>query len=125
MWSELRQWARALKRDTVAVYLAVRDERTPWLAKAIGIVIVAYALSPIDLLPDFIPVLGYLDDVLLIPVGLWIVIKLIPEPVMAECRLRADALPTRPVSGSAAIVIVGLWVGVAALAAWPLFSSRP
>ena len=61
----------------------------------------------------------------LIPVGLWIVIKLIPEPVMAECRLRADALPTRPVSGSAAIVIVGLWVGVAALAAWPLFSSRP
>lgn len=92
MWSELTNWARAIKRDTLATYFAVRDPRTPWFAKVVGFIVVAYALSPIGLIPDFIPVLGYLDDVILVPAGLWLVICLVPRPVMEECRTRAEVL---------------------------------
>ena len=83
--------ARALKRDTYALYLACRDPRVPWYAKALAAAVVAYALSPIDLIPDFIPVLGYLDDLLLVPLGLALALRLIPAPVMAECRREAAA----------------------------------
>ena len=85
----LRDWARRLKGETLALYLAARDRRTPWYARLLVAGIVAYALSPIDLIPDFIPVLGYLDDVLLIPLGIAIALRLIPAEVMAEARERA------------------------------------
>ena len=114
--------ARALKRDTYALYLAGRDPRVPWYAKALAAAVVAYALSPIDLIPDFIPVLGYLDDLLLVPLGLALALRLIPVPVMAECRREAAA---RLAAGSGrlhswvgATVIVLVWILLAALTAW-------
>jgi chromate transporter len=92
----LKDRARALKRETYALYLAVRDPRTPWYARAVAAAVVAYALSPLDLIPDFIPVIGYLDDLILVPLGIALALRLIPEPVMRECRERAaasDGLP--------------------------------
>jgi uncharacterized membrane protein YkvA (DUF1232 family) len=123
MWSSVRQWARAIKRDTLATYLAVRDARTPWYAKTVGLVVVAYALSPIDLIPDFIPIVGYLDDVVLVPLGLWMVIRLIPNAVMADCRARAEAISERPVSRVAAAVIVAIWLAAAILAGGLLITA--
>jgi uncharacterized membrane protein YkvA (DUF1232 family) len=115
MIDNLRQRARRLKRDTYALYLACRDPRTPWLAKAVAGFVVAYALSPIDLIPDFVPVLGYLDDLLIVPAGLTLAVKLIPEPVMNECRERAQLASERPTNWVAAIVIVSIWLIAAAL----------
>ena len=115
MIDRLRQRAHRLKRDTYALYLACRDPRTPWLAKAIAGMVVAYALSPIDLIPDFVPVVGYLDDLVIVPAGLALALKLIPEPVMAECRERADLSIDRPRSWVAAVVIVSIWLAAAAL----------
>jgi uncharacterized membrane protein YkvA (DUF1232 family) len=122
-WRETwRRWARGLKRDTYAVYLACRDPRVPWYAKVLAAAVVAYALSPIDLIPDFIPVLGYLDDLLLVPLGLALALRLIPAPVLAECRrAAADRLAAgsgRPRSWAGAAVIVAVWLLLAALAIW-------
>lgn len=86
----LRDWAKRLKHETYALYLAGRDPRTPWYAKLLALAIAAYAASPIDLIPDFIPVLGYLDDLLLVPTGIWLVLRLIPAEVMAEARRRTQ-----------------------------------
>lgn len=108
--SKLNQWARALKRDAYAVYFAARDPRVPWYAKALGIAVAAYALSPIDLIPDFIPVLGYLDELIILPLGIALVVKLIPPELMAEHRARAAAAQDRPVSFAAAAAIVLLWL---------------
>ena len=116
--SGIRQWARALKRDIHAVALAARDPRVPWYARALAIAVAGYALSPIDLIPDFIPVLGYLDDLILVPLGLWAVLRLIPPDVLAEYRVIADARSARPVSWLAAAVIVTIWIAVAAGALW-------
>ena len=92
-WFEtLKDRARALKREVTALGLAVQDPRTPWYARVLAVAVIAYALSPIDLIPDFIPVLGYLDDLLLVPAGIALVIRLIPAEVMAEARLRGDTL---------------------------------
>ena len=85
----LRTWARTLRRDAHAVWLAGRDPRTPWYAKVLALAVAGYAFSPIDLIPDFIPVLGYLDDLLLVPAGLWLTLKLVPRDVMEECRGQA------------------------------------
>jgi uncharacterized membrane protein YkvA (DUF1232 family) len=113
-WSE---WAKRIRTETYALYFAVRDERTPWYAKALGLCVVAYALSPIDLIPDFIPVLGYLDDLLIVPAGLWLVRSLIPSEVLAESRQRAEQNAVGA-SRSAAIAIVVIWsVLILALAA--------
>ena len=90
MKSRLKEWARAIKRDVHALYLAGRDPRVPWYVKALAIAVAAYALSPIDLIPDFIPVLGYLDDLVLIPLGILLVVWLIPPGIMAEHRERVD-----------------------------------
>src|SRR4051812_23791143 len=109
----LKAWARSLRRDTHAVWLAARDPRTPWYAKALAIAVAAYALSPIDLIPDFIPILGYLDDLILVPAGLWLVLRLIPPQVLADHRAAAEAAADRPVSKAAAVVVVGLWIAVA------------
>jgi uncharacterized membrane protein YkvA (DUF1232 family) len=114
----LKEWARAIRRDAHALYLAARDTRTPWYAKAVAAAIAAYALSPIDLIPDFIPVLGLLDEVILLPVGMWIVMRLIPEEVMAEHRATAALAAGRPVSRRAAVTIVVIWFGLAAVGAW-------
>src|SRR5689334_23904289 len=89
MMEKLKNWARALKRDVMALWLAARDPRVPWHAKAVAGAVAAYALSPIDLIPDFIPIVGYLDDLLIVPLGIWVAVKLIPAPVMAELRAKA------------------------------------
>jgi len=118
MASRARQWARRIKRDTYALYLAVRDPRTPWYAKVVAACVVAYAFSPIDLIPDFIPVLGYLDDVIIVPAGIVLALKLIPAEVMADCRARADANrpSSKPRNYLGAAAIVALWLLLAALA---------
>ncbi len=105
--------ARLLKRDTYALYLACRDPRTPWYAKALAGAVVAYAFSPIDLIPDFIPVLGYLDDLLIVPAGLALALRLIPAPVMADCRAWAAIQSERPTSRTAAFVIFAIWIAAA------------
>jgi uncharacterized membrane protein YkvA (DUF1232 family) len=86
MRARLKDWARSIRRDAHAVYLAARDPRTPWDAKALAACVAGYALSPIDLIPDFIPLLGYLDDVVIVPLGILAVVKLVPPNVMAESR---------------------------------------
>jgi len=112
-------WAREVKADVHAIWLAARDSRTPWYAKALAVVVAAYALSPIDLIPDFIPVLGYLDDVVLVPLGILLVIRLIPVEVMDEHRAAARLAASQPVSRLAAALIIGIWVmGACSLALW-------
>ena len=118
MAARLKEWARTIKRDAHAVYLAAGDSRVPWYAKALAICIAGYALSPIDLIPDFVPVLGYLDDVILLPIGIWAVVKLIPPEVMAEHRATATLAADRPVSRTATLVIALIWVGSIVLTAW-------
>ena len=112
----VRSWARGIKRDVVALWLAARDPRVRWAPKVLAAGVAAYALSPIDLVPDFIPVLGYLDDLLIVPLGIWAVVKLIPPELMAEFR-QAAADKQRPQSRGAAIVIVVVWLVCAALLA--------
>jgi uncharacterized membrane protein YkvA (DUF1232 family) len=110
-----KQWARAIKRDVVALWIAARDRRVPWYAKVAAAAVAAYALSPIDLIPDFIPVLGYLDDVLIVPLGILLAIKLVPDDLMVEFRAAASR-EGRPVSQAGAAAIITLWVlGVAFL----------
>lgn len=114
---QAKQWARALKRDVVALWIAARDHRTPWYAKAVAGAIAAYALSPIDLIPDFVPVLGYVDDLLIVPLGIMLAIKLIPTELMAEYR--AEAIKRdRPVSNAGLAVIVAIWLFSALLIGW-------
>jgi len=114
----LKQWARALKRDVVALWIAGRDRRVPWHAKAVAAAVAAYALSPIDLIPDFIPVLGYLDDLILVPLGIALAVRLIPPALMAEFRAEATRREALPRSRAAAAAIVALWLGAAALLLW-------
>jgi uncharacterized membrane protein YkvA (DUF1232 family) len=119
MFSAKAAWqdrVRSLKRDVVAIALAVRDPRVPWYAKAVGVCVIAYALSPIDLIPDFIPVLGLLDDLVLVPLGLLLVVRLIPADILAEHRAAA-AVTERPVSRAGAAAIIAIWVLAAALLA--------
>src|SRR4029450_6660515 len=98
----MKNWARLVKRDIHALYLCSRDPRVPWHAKGLAIFVAAYARYPIDLIPDFVPVLGYLDDVILVPVGIWLVVRLIPAHVMAEQRELAAGGPDTPLSRTAA-----------------------
>lgn len=111
-----KQWARTIKRDAHALYLASRDPRVPWYAKALALA--AYALSPFDLIPDFIPVLGYLDDLIIVPAGIWLVIGLIPPAVLDEHRKLAEATRDQPVSLLGAAAIVTLWFIAIAACAW-------
>jgi uncharacterized membrane protein YkvA (DUF1232 family) len=107
--------ARRLKREVYTLYLAYRDPRTPWYARLWAAMVVAYAFSPIDLIPDFIPILGYLDDLVLLPLGVAIALALIPANVMADSRAQAEAVMAgrKPVNRAAAVVIVALWIGLA------------
>ena len=113
-----KRWARTIERDAHALYLASRDPRVPWYAKAVAIAVAAYAASPIDLIPDFIPILGYLDDLIIIPLGIALVIRLIPPEIMAEHRALAMAAQDRPESRAAAAVIIVVWIAAIALTAW-------
>jgi uncharacterized membrane protein YkvA (DUF1232 family) len=113
-----REQARKLKQDVVAIALATRDPRVPWYAKALGACIIAYALSPIDLIPDFVPVVGYLDDLVLVPLGLLLMLRLIPAPVMAEHRAAAAEIAQRPVSYAGAAGIIVIWLAGLAVAAY-------
>ncbi|MGY3488824.1 uncharacterized membrane protein YkvA (DUF1232 family) [Bradyrhizobium sp. USDA 4011] len=123
--SSIKAWARGLKRDSVALYLASRDPRVPWYAKAIAVAIAAYALSPIDLIPDFIPVIGYLDDLILLPLGIWLAISLVPDEVMTECRAKASAVLQRPTSRAGMIAIIVLWMAGALALAWTAVTYWP
>ena len=113
----LRAWARGLKRDVVALWIAARDPRVPWQAKLVAAAVAAYALSPIDLIPDFIPVLGLVDDLLIVPAGIWLAIRLIPPELMAELRSQAEQR-SRPVSRAGAGLVIGLWLAAAGAVAW-------
>jgi uncharacterized membrane protein YkvA (DUF1232 family) len=112
-----KSWARRLKLETYALYLAYKDRRTPWYARLFAACVVGYAFSPIDLIPDAIPVLGYLDDLILVPLGVSIAMKMIPPPVLAECREEARTVleQGKPTNRAAAVVIVGIWLLLAAL----------
>lgn len=109
-------WARSIKRDVVAVWLAGRDPRTPWTARILAACVAAYALSPIDLIPDFVPVLGYLDDLLIVPLGIVMVVKLVPRELMAEFRGQAGQIASKPLSRVGLLAIVAIWLLVLALA---------
>jgi uncharacterized membrane protein YkvA (DUF1232 family) len=114
MLDSLRKRARALKRETLALYFAYRDPRTPRVAKLWALLVLIYALSPIDLIPDFVPVLGYLDDLILVPAGIALAIRLIPEQVMDEARLAAGRAEERPnrLGNIGAAIIVLVWLAV-------------
>jgi len=111
---------RRLRIETHAAWLAARDPRTPWHARALGLAITAYALSPIDLIPDFIPVLGLIDDALLIPAGIWLFVRLLPPGLMDEHRRAAAAAASRPRSRAGALIVIAAWIAAAALAGWLL-----
>ena len=114
-----KSWARQIKRDVVAVYFAARDPRTPLLVRLLAVSVAAYALSPIDLIPDFIPIIGYLDDLLLVPLGLMLVIRMLPPEVLIDSRVKAAEILQRQRSQSAAVIIVGIWmVGLAGFTYW-------
>jgi len=118
MAGRLKDRAQSIRRDIHAIYLAARDPRTPWYAKALAVCVAGYALSPIDLIPDFVPVLGYLDDAVIVPLGILAVVKLIPAGIMADHRAAAARAAERPVSRTAAVVIALIWVGSIALTVW-------
>lgn len=122
--ARLKERAHALKTETYALYLAVRDPRTPWYAKFLAGAVVAHTFSPIDLIPDFIPVLGYLDDLIITPGGIWLALKLIPTEVMAESREKAITAfqAEKPKNWVAAAVIVLIWLILTALAVTLLIS---
>jgi len=126
MTSFLDRWkgrARQLKTEVYALYLAYKDPRTPWYAKVFTALVVGYAFSPIDLIPDPIPILGYLDDLVLIPLGAYLAVKMIPPKVMEESRVRAKEVIAqgKPVNKVAAAVIVLIWIGLAALAGFLVY----
>ena len=118
MLARLKGWARTVKRDVIALFLAARDPRAPGYAKAMAGLVAAYALSPIDLIPDFIPVIGYLDDLVIVPLGIWIVVRLVPQDLMQEFRAEAERMSARPASRAGALFIVALWIGAAGLLLW-------
>jgi uncharacterized membrane protein YkvA (DUF1232 family) len=120
--SWIKAWAYNAKRDVVALWLAARDPRTPWYVKLLAGAVAAYALSPIDLIPDFIPVLGYLDDLLLVPLGIVAAVALIPPELMREFRAEATRRANMPQSRGAAAVILALWTIALTVGAWFAFA---
>jgi len=113
----LRAWARAIRRDTLALWLAARDARVPCGAKVVAALVAAYALSPIDLIPDFIPVLGYLDELIVLPLGILLAVKLSPADLMAELREEATC-HSKPISRTGFLLVVVVWVALAAALVW-------
>jgi uncharacterized membrane protein YkvA (DUF1232 family) len=123
LWENIKAKAKALKKEVRVLYLACRRPDVPWYAKLLAVIVVGYALSPIDLIPDFVPVLGYLDDLILIPAGVALVIKLIPENIMNECRQQADEVfkDGKPKNWIAGTIIILIWILVIGLVLYKLF----
>jgi uncharacterized membrane protein YkvA (DUF1232 family) len=107
-----------IRVEAHAVWLAARDGRTPWAARLVGLLVAAYALSPIDLIPDFIPILGLVDDAILIPIGVWLFERMVPPALMAEHRAAAEAASERPITWTGTLIVIAIWV----LAAWAVWS---
>lgn len=121
MWAALKGWAKRLKRDVLALWIAARSADTPWLARIVALLVAAYALSPIDLIPDFIPILGLLDDLLIVPLGIALAVACIPATLMAQYRAEASLIAARPVSRAGAAVVLLIWLaGLGLLAGWAL-----
>jgi uncharacterized membrane protein YkvA (DUF1232 family) len=124
----LTNWAKRtshrLRRDVLMLWIAARDPRTPLPAKLIGGLVASYALSPIDLIPDFVPILGMLDDVIIIPIGIAAAFRLIPQPLLDEFRAAADIETERPVSRAGALIVIGIWVLVIGFVAFQLWALR-
>lgn len=120
MLEKLRQQAKVLKTDTYAVYLASKDPRVPWYAKMLIAVVVAYALSPIDLIPDFIPIIGYLDDLILVPLGLKWALTMIPTEVINDCRMQA-AQTKAPKNWIVGSIVIGIWILSAGWFGWTMW----
>jgi uncharacterized membrane protein YkvA (DUF1232 family) len=116
--SRMKLWARRLRRDGHAIYLASRDPRVPWYVKFLALAVAGYALSPIDLIPDFVPIIGYLDDLIIVPLGIWFVVSLIPKEIMAEYRAKANEAGLRPVGRAGMIAIIALWILTALTLGW-------
>ena len=127
IWQRLTAWAKKLKRDGLTLWFASRHPGTPWYAKALAATVVAYALSPIDLIPDFIPILGYVDEVLLLPGLIWLALRLTPASVLEECRWKADewmrTKGARPTSAVGFVVVVAVWVAFS-YALWRWFTGE-
>lgn len=121
MLDRLRSWARRLKTQALTAWWAARDPRTPWAVRVLAFAVAAYAFSPVDLIPDAIPVLGLLDDLLIVPLGVALVIRMTPAHVLADARRRAEETATRPVSRGMAAVVVAIWLAASlALALWAM-----
>jgi uncharacterized membrane protein YkvA (DUF1232 family) len=120
----LARWTRRIRIDAHAVWLAARDPRTPLPARLFGLAVAAYALSPLDLIPDFVPVLGLVDDLILLPLGVWLFVRMVPAPLFAEHRLAAEAASEKPTSRSGAFIIALIWLAAAATMAAHLWSWR-
>jgi uncharacterized membrane protein YkvA (DUF1232 family) len=114
MWQKLLQWAKRLKREAVTLWFCTQHPQTPWHAKAMAFLMVAYAFSPIDLIPDFIPILGYVDEAILLPIGIWLTLKLIPQPVITAARAQAEQWLTeknaKPRSWLGAAIMIAIWI---------------
>ncbi|WP_322496775.1 YkvA family protein [Chloroflexus sp.] len=124
MLTALKTRARALKREAYALAIVMRDPRTPWYARAFLALVVAHTFSPIDLIPDFIPVLGYLDDLIITPLGIFLALKLIPPAVMVEARQQAESRMAheKPVSWAGAVLVIGVWIIVMSVIGWTIFN---
>jgi uncharacterized membrane protein YkvA (DUF1232 family) len=118
IYSRIKDWARLARRDLYAIYLSARDPRVPWHAKAVAAFVAAYAFSPIDLIPDFVPILGYLDDLIIVPIGILLAVRLIPPEILAEHRATAELAGQRPVSKAGAVAIISIWLLLAVVAGW-------
>jgi uncharacterized membrane protein YkvA (DUF1232 family) len=119
----IKSWAAVLKRDVVALWIAARDPRVPWYVKAVAAAVAAYALSPIDLIPDFVPVLGYLDDLLIVPLGIWLAVRLVAPALMAEFRAAAADMARRPKSRTGLAIIVAIWLAAAIVLLWAFWPT--
>jgi uncharacterized membrane protein YkvA (DUF1232 family) len=120
MLAKLKIWAKVLKRDVIALWIAARDRRVPLTAKIAAGAVAAYALSPVDLIPDFIPLLGYLDDLLIVPLGILLAIRLVPAELMAEFRAEATRRAERPISRSGLIFVLAIWLACLIFLVWSL-----
>jgi len=114
----LERCGRAAKRDAIAIWLAARDPRVPFAVKAFAALVAAYALSPIDLIPDFLPVVGYLDELILLPAAVWVILRFIDPEIIAEHRAAAAEIAARPISAWGAAVVIAIWLAVALLVLW-------
>ncbi len=119
MLEKAKSWARSINADVVALYIAAKDSRTPLSAKLISVTVVAYALSPIDLIPDFVPIIGYIDDLIIVPLGIILAIRLIPPPLMSEFRSLASDHERLPKNQTGAIAVICIWlIGAVAIGWW-------